>query len=127
VHRSRSGPRGPLSGMTHRESLERLFAEWRAGDALRSGAHFALDATYHEASREPIAGRTAIVAHFTRFFRDGPAWEFHADDIIVEGDRAAIRYRFATVSGEGERAERSGCAFVTFKNGTIAEWREYEG
>jgi len=113
--------------MTHRELFQRLFAEWSAGDALRSGAHFALDGTYHEASRAPIAGRTALVAHFTKFFRDGPQWEFHPDDVIVEGDRAAVRYRFATVSGDGTRAERSGCAFVTFRDGTIAEWREYEG
>jgi uncharacterized protein (TIGR02246 family) len=127
AYRTRRGEKSSHRGVTVRQSLARLFQEWRAGDALRSGAHFALDATYHEASRDPIAGRPAIVAHFTKFFRDGPAWEFHVDDVIVEGDRAAIRYRFATVSGDGARAERSGCAFVTFRDGTIAEWREYEG
>ncbi|MBD5656269.1 MAG: hypothetical protein IAI50_13980, partial [Candidatus Eremiobacteraeota bacterium] len=45
----------------------------------------------------------------------------------VDGDRAAVRFRFVTVSGEGVRRERSGCAFVTFADGTIDEWREYEG
>ncbi|MBD5636091.1 MAG: nuclear transport factor 2 family protein [Candidatus Eremiobacteraeota bacterium] len=114
--------------MTHREALDGLFAAWRTGDALRSAAHFCVDGTYREAGREPIVGRDAIVAHFTRFFRDGPRFEFHADETIVEGDRAAIRYRFAVTAGPGERwHEKPGCAFVTFADGTIAEWREYEG
>ena len=113
--------------VTHRQTLERLFAAWSAGDALRSGAHFALEAVYHEAGRPPLVGREAILAHFTRFFRGGPRFEFDAQEIIVEGDRAAVRYRFATVSREGDRREREGCALVAFRDGTIGEWREYEG
>lgn len=113
--------------MTHRQLLDQLFAAWRRGDALRSAAHFAPDATYREAGRDPLVGRAAIVEHFTKFFRDGPRWEFHADETIVEGDRAAIAYRFAIVSDEGPWRERSGCAFVVFADGTIAQWREYEG
>jgi len=113
--------------MTHRERLERLFGAWRSGDALRSAAHFAPEATYREAGRAPLSGRDAIAAHFTKFFRDGPRWEFHVDDLIVEGDRAAVRYRFATALADGSWHERAGCAFVTFADGTIVEWREYEG
>ena len=113
--------------MTRREALEGLFAAWRRGDALHSAAHFAQDGAYREARRAPIVGRDAIVQHYTKFFRDGPRWEFFVDDTLVEGDRAAVRYRFAVVSSEGARTEHSGCAFVTFADGTIAEWREYEG
>jgi uncharacterized protein (TIGR02246 family) len=117
--------------MTPRELLESLFAAWRAGDALRSAAHFAPDATYRETGHEPIEGRAAIVAHFTRFFRDGPQWRFDVDEIVVEGERAAVRYRFALAgipdgSGSGWQ-EKPGCAFVTFRDGTVAEWREYQG
>lgn len=113
--------------MTHRESLRRLFAAWQAGDALRSGAHFDLAATYREARREPIVGREAIVSHFGKFFRDGPRYEFRVDETIVEEDRAAVRYRFALATIDGSWRERPGCAFVTFGAGTILEWREYEG
>jgi uncharacterized protein (TIGR02246 family) len=113
--------------VTHREALESLFAAWRTGDALRAAAHFASDGLYREARRDPIVGRDAIVAHFTRFFRDGPAWQMHAEHIIVEADRAAVRYRFALQGSDGEWRETEGCAFVTFADGTIAEWREYEG
>ncbi len=113
--------------MTHREALERLFSAWSDGDALRSGAHFAEGAVYREAGRAPLEGRDAILAHFTRFFRDGPQFEFDAQEVIVEGDRAAVRYRFAIVSPDGARSEREGCALVAFRDGTIAEWREYGG
>ncbi|GAC1395376.1 MAG: hypothetical protein NVS2B8_06540 [Vulcanimicrobiaceae bacterium] len=113
--------------MTHREALTRLFESWRTGDALRSGAHFAADGTYREARCEPIVGREAIVAYFTRFFRDGPRFEFFVDDMVVEDNRAAVRYRFAIAAVGGTWTERFGCAFVTFADGTIAEWREYEG
>ena len=113
--------------MTHRALLESLIAAWRAGDALRAGAHFTAEATYREAGREPLAGREAIVRHFTRFFRDGPLWELTVDDVVVEAGRAAVRYRFVVSPRPQERYERAGCAFVIFGAGGIAEWREYEG
>ncbi len=112
--------------VTIREALADLFEAWDNGDALRSAAHFALDGVYREARREPIAGRAAIVHHFTAFFRDGPRWRFHADETIVEGTRAAVRYRFGVVGPSGSWQEHSGCALVIFVDGTIAEWREYE-
>ncbi len=110
-----------------RDALADLFVAWENGDALRSGAHFALDGTYCEARRGSIIGREAIVNHFTKFFRDGPRWKFIVDSTLVEGERAAVRYRFATEGTEGRWHERSGCAFAIFANGTIAEWHEYEG
>ncbi len=113
--------------MTVGEALTGLFAAWRTGDALRAGAHFAGEGVYREAAREPLAGRDAIVAHFTSFFRDGPRFELHVDDTIVAGDRAAVRYRFSIQRPDGSWQERPGCAFVTFADGTIVEWREYEG
>jgi uncharacterized protein (TIGR02246 family) len=113
--------------MTHREALEDLFAAWRTGDALRSAARFAPGGAYREAGRDAIEGRDAILAHFTRFFRDGPRFEFFADDVVVEGDLAAVRYRFAVALGDGTWREKPGCAFVRFVDGTIAEWREYDG
>ncbi|MGP6190199.1 MAG: nuclear transport factor 2 family protein [Vulcanimicrobiaceae bacterium] len=113
--------------MTRRALLESLIEAWRAGDALRAGAHFAADAVYREARHEPLAGREAIVAHFTAFFRDGPPWELEVDDVVLEGERAALRYRFILYPRSAERRERPGCAFVAFGDGGICEWREYEG
>ncbi len=114
--------------MTARAFLESLFAAWKSGDALRAGAHFAPDGRYQEARGDAIVGRDAIVAHFTKFFRDGPAWRFHVEDILSEGERAAVRYRFEVAAPDGSWRSRSGAAFATLAgDGTLAEWREYEG
>jgi nuclear transport factor 2 (NTF2) superfamily protein len=113
--------------MTHRQLLESLFDAWRSGDALRAVAHFSLEGAYHEAHADPLVGRDAIVAHFTRFFREGPAWRFAPEETIVEGNRAAVRYRFEVEGRGGAWHERTGCAFVTFADGVIVEWREFEG
>jgi len=113
--------------MTVRETLESLFAAWRGGDALRAAAHFSADGAYREAHGEPVVGRDALIAFFTRFFRDGPRWELFVDDVLVDGDRAAVRYRFAVHAAAGSRRERDGCALVVVSDGAILEWREYEG
>lgn len=119
--------KGNGCGVTVSEVLESLFLAWKNGDALRAGAHFALDARYQEARHEPIVGREAIVAHFTAFFRDGPAWRFHVDDVLTGADRAAVRYRFEIAEADGGWRTRAGCAFATLHDGTLTEWREYEG
>jgi len=110
------------------ESVRSLIAAWLAGDALRAAAHFAPTAEYREAGREPLRGRDAIAAHFTRFFRDGPAWLFEVDALFASGPHACVVYRFA-VKGPGvEWRERAGCAVVGFDtDGAIAGWHEYEG
>lgn len=112
--------------MTLRETIEELIAAWRTGDALRAAAFFALDATYHEAGREPIAGREALAAYFTRFFRDGPPWRIEVDEILVDGERAAVSYRFEIRAAQGWQT-RAGCALVRREAGAIAQWREYQG
>ena len=113
--------------MSVREHLESLIEAWRDGDAVRAVAHFAPDAVYREAGGHPIAGRDAIFAHFTRFFRDGPRWRFEVDLVLVDGERAALGYRFATEGRGLAWSERAGCALVRLSGGAIAEWREYEG
>ena len=51
------------------------------------------------------------------------------DDVIADGDRACVVYRFVLSEGDGKgRLERAGCALVRLDGrGHIAEWREYEG
>ena len=113
--------------MTSLQSLiTELIGAWQANDALRACAFFAPDAVYREAGHEAIVGREAICAYFQRFFRDGPVWRFSVDDVIVEGDRAAIEYRFGVKGHAEEWRERAGCAFVRRAGGLIVEWREYQ-
>ncbi|HTX58095.1 MAG TPA: nuclear transport factor 2 family protein [Verrucomicrobiae bacterium] len=111
--------------MTTRETILELVAAWHANDALRAGGFFAPEGRYQESGREAVCGRAAVVAHFTRFFRDGPPWRFEIDELVVEGERAALTYRFA-VKGDGEGwDERAGCAMVRLREGLVAEWREW--
>jgi predicted SnoaL-like aldol condensation-catalyzing enzyme len=112
----------------HRMTLRSLVEAWQVGDALRAAAHFAVEARYGEAGASPIVGRDEIVAHFTRFFRDGPRWRFDVDDVLVDANRACVIYRFGVEGAGAIWRERAGCAIVTFDaGGAVAEWREYEG
>jgi uncharacterized protein (TIGR02246 family) len=113
--------------MTVREALEGLLAAWRSGDALRAAAYFGPDAIYREARGNTVVGRERLTEHFTRFFRDGPAWRFEVNEVIVEGERAAVGYHFGVLQADGRWHERPGCALVAFDGGLINEWREYEG
>ncbi len=112
--------------MTLRELIEELVEAWQSGDAHRAAAFFAPDGVYHESGREPIVGRDAISAHFSRFFRDGPAWRIDIEEVIVEGERAALSYRFEINSG-GVWRRSGGCAIVHRAGALVALWREYHG
>jgi ketosteroid isomerase-like protein len=102
------------------------FARGAPADALPS---FADHATYVEARKEAIRGRPAIAAEFERFVAAGFPFRFTFDDVIADGDRACVVYRFAVAKGDGGAwRERAGCATVRFdERGQIEEWREYEG
>jgi uncharacterized protein (TIGR02246 family) len=113
--------------MNLRALIEDLVAAWEANDAHRASAFFATEGAYCESGQEPIVGRDAIFEHFKRFFRDGPAWQFFVDDVLVDGTRAAVVYRFNVKDVAGKWQTRAGCAFVTSAEGLITEWREFSG
>jgi uncharacterized protein (TIGR02246 family) len=109
-----------------RSLVEELIAAWEAGDAHRAAAFFGDDATYQEPGRAPIVGREAILEHFQRFFRDGPAWRIHVGEIVAEGERAAVEYRFE-IAADGAWRTRTGCAIVRREGASVALWHEYRG
>ncbi|MHB8146283.1 MAG: nuclear transport factor 2 family protein [Vulcanimicrobiaceae bacterium] len=113
--------------MTTRALVEELVGAWQTNDALRASAFFAINGVYAESGRAPIEGRAAILEHFQRFFRDGPAWRIEVDEIVAEDDRAAVAYRFSIKGRTGNWRERAGCALVRREDGLIALWREYHG
>jgi ketosteroid isomerase-like protein len=111
------------------DTLATLIDAFANGRLDAATACFADDAVYREARGSTLHGRPAIAEHFRHFAALGQAWRFTVDDVIHEGERACVVYRFATAGGAGERwRERAGCATVRLgKGGLIAEWREYEG
>jgi uncharacterized protein (TIGR02246 family) len=110
--------------MTLRDLIDELVGAWQSGDAHRAAAFFAPDGVYQESGRAALTGRDAIFAYFARFFRDGPAWRFDIDDVIVEGERAAVIYRFEINAG-GTWRSHDGCAIVERDGALVVRWREY--
>ena len=109
-------------------ALRSLLDAFAARDLNRALACFEEDAFYREASGSVTAGRAAIAARFAAFAAHGRGWEFHVDDVIADGLRACVVYRFALAEGEAAaRRERAGVALVHMGvHDLIAEWREYE-
>jgi ketosteroid isomerase-like protein len=110
-------------------SLAQVLAAFSSGRLSGTAAWFADDAVYQEKDRSVVRGRAAIAEHFRQFGASGRAWKFIVEDVLRDGERACVVYRFAVAGGEGEPwRERDGCATVRFdKGGLIAEWREYQG
>ena len=111
------------------DGLAAVLAAFARGDLGAAAAAFGEHATYREAGKPALSGRAAVAAHFARFAASGTPWNFLVDDVIADGDRACVVYRFMLAEGDGNgRLERAGCALVRLDGrGQIAEWREYEG
>jgi limonene-1,2-epoxide hydrolase len=110
-------------------ALTSVLAAFARGDLTAAVAGFGEHVTYREARGPAVHGRSAVAAHFARFAASGAAWQFLVDDVIRDGDRACVVYRFVVPEGDGKgRLERAGCALVRLDGrGHIAEWREYDG
>ena len=111
------------------EGLANVLAAFARRDLSTAAAGFAERAVFREAHKPALHGRPAIAAHFARFASAGSAWEFLVDDVIADGNRACVVYRFRAGEGDGiRRLERAGCALVRMDGrGHVAQWREYEG
>ena len=60
-----------------------MFDLWRAGDETGSAAYFTPDGIFHEAKKEPVAGRDNIAAHWKPFFHGGPEWRMTVHDLLI--------------------------------------------
>jgi limonene-1,2-epoxide hydrolase len=106
--------------------FEQMFALWRAGDETGSAAYFTPDGIFHEAKKDPVAGRDAIAAHWKPFFHGGPEWRMTVHDLFGDGERFAVAYTWEIKLKDGNWAGSPGCAIVHTRDGKIAEWREYK-
>jgi uncharacterized protein (TIGR02246 family) len=104
-----------------------VLAAWRGADAQTAASLFCTDAIYQEARKLPILGRSAIEAHFSRFFERAATWTLIVESTLTEGVAAAVAYRFVMAEADGPPIERPGCALVEFCDHRIHRWREYEG
>lgn len=113
--------------MTRPEQVDAFVAACLAGDEARAAACFASEGIFREPDREPVVGRSAIAAHFAKFFHAGPQWRWTVEEIMEAGYRCVVVYRFALKGSSGEWREHDGCAIVDFANDSIVQWREFRG
>ena len=71
-----------------------------------------------------MVGRDAIVSHFTKFFRDGPAFRLIVTDAICEAQRCAVFYTFELHRDEAW-VKKDGIALVHIENGLVSLWKEF--
>jgi ketosteroid isomerase-like protein len=103
-----------------------MFDLWRAGDETGAAAYFAADGVFHEAGKEPIAGRERIAAHWAPFFHGGPKWRMTVHDLFGGDERFAVSYTWKIELKDGSWSGGPGCALIKTRDGKIAEWREYK-
>lgn len=85
---------------------------------------FAADAVYHRPGYEPLRGRSEI-EHFYRDDRVIVAGMHTIDDIVVDGDRAAVRGFFNGTLKDHSVAEEGFADFFVLEEGRIALRRTY--
>jgi ketosteroid isomerase-like protein len=69
--------------------LDRYIAAWRSGEPGAIGDLFSADAAYfYGPYREPVRGRAAIVAEWTREPDEPGSWEAEYRPLAIDGDTA---------------------------------------
>ena len=110
-----------------RVAIDAAIAAWTGRDPDAAAASFSADGCFMESGREPVVGTAALRARFASFFAGVADWEMSVDETLVQGERAAVFYRFRVKGASGAWSERAGCAGVLVRDGRIAVWREYAG
>lgn len=114
-----------------------LGEEWRTVDTVerfnaRFGAHdvdgfmalmtddVVFDNTYPPPDGERFAGQAAVRAFFTEFFRTTPGARFETEEIVANGSRATVRWRFDWGDGHVR-----GVDVFRVRDGKVAEKLSY--
>jgi steroid delta-isomerase-like uncharacterized protein len=111
--------------------FDRRLDKWRRRDAAALAADHAEDSLVQSPTSALQRGRKAIQSVHELWFKAFPDMEFHQEDLIVDGDRAAAIIRFAgTHMGEffgmpptGRRVEFRAVFIYTMGDGQIVHER----
>ncbi len=95
------------------------------GDAAAFAALFASDGQL-VLPGAVLTGRDAIQPATATYFATLTAIEIAVANVIVEGDRAAVEWRWqATERATGQRVQAENAIALDFRGGWIVRWREY--
>jgi len=111
--------------------LERHRAAFKALDADTLSADHALEGTLESPAHGLVVGRKAIADVYRYWFTAFPDLQLTWDAPLIDGDKAAIFWRFAGTShgpffgalGAGSRVELRGAAEYDFADGAIQSVR----
>jgi ketosteroid isomerase-like protein len=69
---------------------------------------------------ERLVGQSAVRAFWQRFFSDSPKAKFEAEEVVIAGDRAVVRWRFDWGDGHVR-----GVDILKVRDGKVAEKLSY--
>jgi steroid delta-isomerase-like uncharacterized protein len=119
----------------HKLLAERVWDEvWHKGDLDRMDALFAADFVRHDPGRDlqGVEQNRQFVASLRAAFPDG---RFTVEDLIEEGDKVVVRYRFngshlgafQGMAPSGKQVSYTGILIYRVKDGRIAEqWTQID-
>jgi steroid delta-isomerase-like uncharacterized protein len=120
-----------------RDEIERFLRQYAQGwidrDPSTLASQYAEDAVVESLTHGRLTTREAIRAACATWFEALPDLRFIRDDLIVEGDRAAVFFTstgthtgpFASIPASGRRMEIRGVFVMTFRDGLIAHEKRF--
>jgi len=120
-----------------RADVERFLARreraWFDRDPDALAADHAADGVVESPTHGRLTGREAIRAVYATWFDAFPDLKFVRDDLVLEGDRAALFFTstgthmkpFTTIPPTGRHIEIRGVFLMTFRDGLISHEKRY--
>ena len=113
--------------------LERRLTAWQDRDPSTLAADHAIDGVVESPTHGRLRTPDAIREVYATWFEAFPDIQFSHDDILIDGDRAAVSFRakgthikpFGAVPATGRPMEIRGVLVYTFREGRIVHERRY--
>jgi ketosteroid isomerase-like protein len=113
----------PSAEATTRSVIDRFNAAFNRHDADAVAALLTDDTVFEDTSPPPdgrrIAGKAAVAAFWRDWFGRNPDAVFEAEDVIVSGDRAVVRWVYRKARN-GEPWHIRGVDIFTVRDGKVA-------
>jgi ketosteroid isomerase-like protein len=117
-----------MSLLTTREVVDRFNETFNRHDADELATLLTDDTVFEDTSPAPdgrrIEGKTAVVAFWRGWFERNPDAHFEAEEIIVSGDRAVVRWLYRKMRN-GQPWRLRGVDVFTVRDGKVAAKLSY--
>src|SRR5579872_1101605 len=116
-------PNSPVAGATTRMVIDRFNKAFNRHDSDAVAALLTDDTVFEDTSPPPdgqrIEGKAAVAAFWREWFARNPDARFEAEEIIVSGDRAVVRWVYNKVR-KGQPWHLRGVDIFTVRDGKVA-------